>query len=144
MAVKEPVVIQCTEELLVYSELRLMQDEQGNTKAMRVLTGDVLIRAEVCRGSIVEIAIPKGYPWDGATIPRPCWAIIGHPIDPQFALASLAHDWFCEHSATRPIRVMGDAVFLWFLCYAGVLVWWHYAMFLAVSAYRRLIWRAER
>jgi hypothetical protein len=144
MAIKEPVVIQCTDELLVYSELRWMQDEQGNTKAMRVLTHDVLIRAEVCQSSVVEIAIPSGYPWDGATIPRPCWAIIGHPIDPQFALASLAHDWFCEHSATRPIRVMGDAVFLWLLRHAGVPAWRHYAMFLAVSAYRRLIWRAAR
>ena len=144
MAVKEPIVIQCTEELLVYSELRLMQDEQGNAKPMRVLTGDVLIRAEVCRGSVVEIAIPAGYHWDGATIPQPCWSIIGHPMDPQFALASLAHDWFCEHSTTRPIRVMGDAIFLWLLRDAGVPAWRHYAMFLAVSAYRRFIWRAAK
>jgi hypothetical protein len=143
MAVKEPVVIQCTEELLVYSELRFPQDENSDT-LMRFLTADILIRAEICKGSVVEIAIPAGYHWDGATIPRPCWAIIGHPIDPQFALASLAHDWFCEHSATRPIRVMGDAVFLWLLRDAGVPAWRHYAMFLAVSAYRRLIWRAAK
>ena len=143
MAVKEPVVIQCTEELLVYSELRFPQDENSDT-LMRFLTDDVLIRAEICKGSVVEIAIPAGYHWDGATIPRPCWSIIGHPMDPQFALASLAHDWFCEHSTTRPIRVMGDAIFLWLLRHAGVPAWRHYAMFLAVSAYRRLIWRAAK
>ena len=143
MAITEPVVIQCTEELLVYSELRFPQDENSDT-LMRFLTADVLIRAEICKGSVVEIVIPAGYHWDGATIPQPCWSIIGHPMDPQFALASLAHDRFCEHSATRPIRVMGDAIFLWLLRDAGVPAWRHYAMFLAVSAYRRLIWRAER
>ena len=143
MAITEPIVIQCTEELLVYSELRFPQDENSDT-LMRFLTADVLIRAEICKGSVVEIAIPAGYHWDGATIPQPCWSIIGHPMDPQFALASLAHDWFCEHSTTRPIRVMGDAIFLWLLRDAGVPAWRHYAMFLAVSAYRRLIWRAER
>ena len=143
MAITEPVVIQCTEELLVYSELRFPQDENSDT-LMRFLTADVLIRAEICKGSVVEIVIPAGYHWDGATIPQPCWSIIGHPMDPQFALASLAHDWFCEHSATRPIRVMGDAIFLWLLRDAGVPAWRHYAMFLAVSAYRRFIWRAAK
>jgi len=144
MAIKEPIVIQCTEELLVYSELHMMPDEQGGVCAVRFVTEDILIRAEICRGSVLEIAIPAGYHWDGATIPRPCWSIIGHPTDPQFALASLAHDWFCEHSETRPIRVMGDAIFLWLLRHAGVPAWRHYAMFLAVSGYRRFVWRAAK
>ena len=143
MAIKEPVVIQCTEELLVYSELGFPSPD-GSDRLMRVLTHDVLIRAEICKGSVVEIAIPAGYHWDGATIPRPCWSIIGRPEDPQFALASLAHDWFCEQSETRPIRVMGDAIFLWLLRHAGVSAWRHYAMFLAVSAYRRFVWRAAK
>jgi hypothetical protein len=37
--------------------------------------------------------IPAGFDWDGATIPRPFWSIIGGPWHPQVMRASLIHDW---------------------------------------------------
>jgi len=138
MAIREPIVIQCTEELAVYSQL-CWEHTRFNE-----VTEDLLIRAEICHGAVVEVSIPAGYRWNGASIPRPLWCIIGRPKDPRFALASLVHDWICEEAETRPQRVFGDAVFLWLLRDAGVAPWRHYAMFLAVTAYRRLIWRAKK
>jgi hypothetical protein len=138
MAIKEPVVIQCTEELAPY-----VVQFPGDSRFTIVLN-DLLVRAQICTGAVVEVSIPALYQWDGASIPRCCWWIIGRPKDPKFALASLVHDWICEEAETRPQRVFGDAIFLWLLRDAGVPAWRHYAMFLAVSAYRRLIWRAAK
>lgn len=39
----------------------------------------------------------KGYCWDGATIPRIFWRIIGSNTDPHFLIASLLHDVLCEN-----------------------------------------------
>ena len=138
MAIKRPVVIQCTEELGVYTRICVADTRYD------VVTDDLLIRANICHGAVVELSVPALYRWDGASIPWWCWWIIGHPKNPRFALASLVHDWICEEAETRPQRVFGDAVFLWLLRHAGVSAWRHYAMFLAVTMYRRLIWRAKK
>lgn len=53
--------------------------------------------------------IPKFFEFDGATIPSPAWQIIGTPFDPQFMVASVAHDWlyythsFSDGAADRAI-----------------------------------------
>ena len=141
-----PITIQCNEELATVSEpcghVETLTGELG--PQWWRLTDNILIRALTVQSVTVEISIGRGYTWDGASIPWWVWWIIGRPMEPRFALASLAHDWVCEHAETRPQRVFGDAIFLWLLRDAGVAPWRHYAMFLAVSAYRRFIWRAER
>ena len=142
MAIQDwPVTIQCNEELAAVSE---PAGHFGNEAQWWRLTDAVLIRVQIVQGATVEVAIPRYYTWDGASIPSLCWRIIGKPLDPRFALASLVHDWICEHAETRPQRVFGDAIFLWLLRDAGVAPWRHYAMFLAVTMYRRLIWRAKK
>ncbi len=138
VARKEPITIQCAEEL--YMGTRVCPKDWRFDE----VTDDLLVRAQICTGAVVEVSIPRGYRWDGASIPRFCWWIIGRPKDPRFALASLVHDWICEEAETRPQRVFGDACFLWLLRDAGVAPWRHYAMFLAVTAYRRLVWRAVK
>jgi len=136
-----PVTIQCNEELATCSE---PAGHFGGEAQWWRLTDAVLIRVQIVQGATVEITVPRYYTWDGASIPRWVWWIIGKPLDPRFALASLVHDWICEHAETRPQRVFGDAIFLWLLRDAGVAPWRHYAMFLAVTAYRRLVWRAKK
>tara|TARA_Y100000592_G_C5424396_1_gene294927 strand:+ start:781 stop:1161 length:381 start_codon:yes stop_codon:yes gene_type:complete len=37
--------------------------------------------------------IPKGYKWDGATIPQIFWSLVGSPFQPKFMKASLVHDF---------------------------------------------------
>ena len=41
--------------------------------------------------------IPKGYCFDGASIPRFFQRIIGAPTDNNFLVAALVHDYLCEH-----------------------------------------------
>lgn len=41
--------------------------------------------------------IEKGYRWDGATIPRLFWRLIGAKTEPEFQIASLLHDTLCEN-----------------------------------------------
>ena len=44
-----------------------------------------------------EFTIPKGYCYDGATINRFLWRIIGSKTDNTFLIAALVHDWCCLH-----------------------------------------------
>lgn len=44
-----------------------------------------------------EFYIPKGYAWDGATIPRMFWRLIGAKTDNKFLVPSLIHDVLCEN-----------------------------------------------
>jgi len=44
-------------------------------------------------GEVYEI--PAGFMWDGASIPRFFWRIIGGPFRPEFMKASCIHDWMC-------------------------------------------------
>lgn len=41
--------------------------------------------------------IPKGYCYDGASIPRLFWRFIGAPTDNAFLIPALIHDILCEH-----------------------------------------------
>jgi hypothetical protein len=50
----------------------------------------------------VRILVPAGFDWDGATIPRAFWSIVGGPFDPQIVAASLVHDWlYWTHQVSR-------------------------------------------
>lgn len=44
-----------------------------------------------------EFVIPKDYTWDGATIPRMFWRLIGSKTDNRFLVPSLIHDVLCEN-----------------------------------------------
>lgn len=41
--------------------------------------------------------IPKGYCYDGASVPRLFWRIIGSNTDNKFLIAALIHDVLCEN-----------------------------------------------
>lgn len=86
-------------------------------------------------GVMHAVQIPVGYRFDGASIPKIAWAIIGAPFDPQFCLAACMHDWYCEHSheaGDYQARVIGDAVFFALLAKAKVPRWRRVLMYLAV------------
>ena len=44
-----------------------------------------------------EFKIPKGYCYDGASIPRFFWRVIGSNTDNKFLIPALIHDVLCEH-----------------------------------------------
>lgn len=49
------------------------------------------------KGKKYNFIIPKGYCYDGASIPRFFWRIIGANTDNRFLVPALIHDVLCEH-----------------------------------------------
>lgn len=47
--------------------------------------------------------VPAGTVVDGASIPRPLWALIGGPFEGKYRDASIVHDWYCDLK-NRPWR----------------------------------------
>lgn len=83
----------------------------------------------------------QGNTYDGASIPRWAWSIIGHPLEQRFRWPSYWHDRLCESSRTWADRRLADAVLLVLLEEAGVGYWRRTAMWLAVRAYAWFIWK---
>ena len=68
-----------------------------------------------------EFTIPKGYSWDGATIPRMFWRLIGSKTDNKFLVPSLIHDVLCEnHEYINNDRYFSTLVFERLLYVSGV------------------------
>lgn len=44
-----------------------------------------------------NIRIPKGYSWDGATIPQFLWSLVGSKENTKFLIASLVHDYLLQN-----------------------------------------------
>lgn len=95
-------------------------------------------------GGVYKFSPPEGYSWDGATIPRVWWSIMGHPLKQEFRLASLVHDWRCEHARTGAERMVGDALFLECLEKAGLPRWRRIGMWVAVRVWSLFFWRRKR
>ena len=49
------------------------------------------------KNKLYKFKIPKGYCFDGASIPRLFWRIIGAKTDNKFLVPALIHDILCEH-----------------------------------------------
>ena len=49
------------------------------------------------KGKNYQFVIPKGYCYDGASIPRAFWRVIGPSTDNRFLVPALIHDYICEH-----------------------------------------------
>ncbi|MBQ9149879.1 DUF1353 domain-containing protein [bacterium] len=59
-----------------------------------------------------EFIIPKGYCFDGASIPRIFWRIIGPNTDNTFLVAAMVHDYLCEnHSVIDNDRYLSTLIF---------------------------------
>ena len=61
---------------------------------------------------IYGFTIPKNYTYDGATIPKFFYRVIGANTDNKFLIAALIHDWMCEHhDCVGNDRVFSSKVF---------------------------------
>lgn len=59
-----------------------------------------------------KFTIPKGYCYDGASIPRLFWRVVGSNTDNKFLIAALVHDVLCEnHSYVNNDRAFSTNVF---------------------------------
>lgn len=96
-----------------------------------VFVGNPTMIAAYVEGERVEMHIPFGFTWDGASIPKFARWLVGHPLDAEFRIASLLHDAAYE-SRTR--RVLNDVIFYAALRNAGVSKWKAVVMYAAVRA----------
>ena len=68
-----------------------------------------------------EFEIKAGYTWDGASIPRLFWRLIGPKTDQRFLIPSLIHDVLCEnHDYVDGERYFSTCVFERLLYVSGV------------------------
>ena len=59
-----------------------------------------------------DFEIPKGYCFDGASVPRFFWRIIGANTDNKFLVAAMVHDYMCEnHTCVGNDRVLSTLIF---------------------------------
>lgn len=77
-----------------------------NKKALKVRLADY------SKDKTYNFDIPKGYCYDGATIPKIFWRVIGPNTDNRFLVPALIHDVLCEnHSYVDNDRHFSTEVF---------------------------------
>lgn len=85
-----------------------------------------------------EFVIPKDYCWDGATIPRVFWELIGAKTDSKFLIPSMVHDVLCEnHNYVNGDRYFADKVFERLLYVSGVSSFNRWLMFHSVDNFQK-------
>lgn len=89
-------------------------------------------------GSVYAIDIPRGYRWDGASIPRIFWRLIGSKDDNSFLNASLVHDMLCEYkNLVEYDRQLSSMIFREILISSGVSKAKAYTMYYAVDIFQK-------
>lgn len=93
-----------------------------------------------------QFTIRKNFCWDGGTIPRFLWRLVGAPTDNAFLLASLVHDILCtHHEYVNNDRQFSSKVFERLLRASGVNYFKARVMSIAVDVFQALCgnWRAD-
>ena len=85
-----------------------------------------------------SVVIPRGFEFDGASIPPLLWPVIGSPFDPRFVRAALIHDWL--YSSHLIDRKTADRAFQAVLIADGVTDWRAGLMYSAVRAGGLVAW----
>ena len=66
------------------------------------------------------VTVPKNFEFDGASIPRFFWRVIGTPFAPDVIIAALVHDYLYKHGHELGIsRKEADTIFRSILRYEG-------------------------
>lgn len=85
-----------------------------------------------------KFEIPAYYKYDGATIPRIFWRVIGSNTDNSFLIAALIHDWCCsQKDCVDNDRNFSSIVFKSLLLTGGVSKLKAQIMYLAVDNFQR-------
>ena len=89
-----------------------------------------------------ELTVFPGFVFDGASIPRCCWTITGHPLEHRFLYAALLHDVL--YSAGYLSRKQADQCFRSFLSrFAGVGKFSAWKMYVAVRIFGGIAWNGK-
>lgn len=84
-----------------------------------------------------EFNIPSNYCWDGASIPKAFWRLIGAKTDNEFLIPSLIHDVLCEnHHYVDNDRLFATDVFIALLEIDKVPSWKRFLMKYSVNSFQ--------
>ena len=87
-----------------------------------------------------EFVIRENYCWDGASIPRIFWRLIGANTAAEFLIPSLVHDVLCEnHQYIDNDRELSSKVFRALLVASGVSKLKAQIMYLAVDNFQKIM-----
>ncbi len=109
-----------------------------NRKTLQVLLADYK------KDKVYEFWIPKGYCYDGASIPKIFWRVIGSNTDNRFLIPALIHDVLCEnHQYIDCDRKFSSEVFNALLEASKVNAFKRFCMKNSVNFYQRFChWRS--
>ena len=96
---------------------------------------------------LFRFKVPKGYKWDGASIPSWIQWGIGKNDEPEYAVASMVHDVMCEdHSKIGNNRKLSSSIFKALLMQNGVLFTFAKIMSWFVDLYQKFFanWSKKR
>jgi hypothetical protein len=95
---------------------------------------------------IYTFTIPKNYCYDGASIPRIFWRVIGSKESNEFLIPALVHDYMCEnHNVVRNDRNLSSEIFKELLIACKVSKTKANLMYFAVNNFQRLCgWKKEK
>ena len=103
-----------------------------NRKQLRVKITDYI------KDKVYEFNIKRFYCFDGATIPRFLWRVIGSNTDNAFLIGALIHDVLCEnHHYINNDRNLSSRLFRALLITGGVTKTKAQIMYLAVDNFQR-------
>lgn len=93
----------------------------------------ILLEKETAFSLGYRITIDKGFDFDGASISKPLWSIIGSPFTGNYVRAALFHDGL--YACCTLDRKLSDEIFLDLMKEDGVGYFKRYSMYLAVRAF---------
>jgi hypothetical protein len=92
-------------------DIRLVVDTSSEDRLALTLAPFVFVRAT---GERVEV--PAGFVFDGASVPRLLWRVIGSPFTGDYRRAACVHDYLCGrwgasgHTAPEAHRIFYEAM----------------------------------
>ena len=88
--------------------------------------------------------VPKGFEFDGASVPRIFRVSVCAPLDPEAARGSCAHDWIYRTQPKGWSRALADLMFLCFLIEDGLPVHRALKAYIGVRIGGWIAWRENR
>ncbi len=82
-----------------------------------------LVEAFWYKGKVMDVAVPKDYRIDGASIPRALWSLVGSPYTGDYRRASIVHDWACDDAKGDITKRRAADRMFYYACRAGGCSW---------------------
>lgn len=114
-------------------------DPRGNTLAMVMTTFRFL---DIVPADYEEVSVPKGFIFDGASIPRMLWRIAGHPFTAKYITAACVHDYL--YSTGKVTRKTADKMFLCLLLAYDVSPLFALMMYYAVRVFGKSNYKGDK